>query len=157
MFNKLLNLNKSFLNSGSNFLFLQKELVRSASNLPKFRFTIDGGAFSDQQRKEYEENGFVVIENLVSDEKLEKLKRRFQRICNEKIKVPIMTVMRDVSIAKSEFVEGEQAITKVQDFVYDDELFEFCTLPEILQYVKSVAGANTMAMHTMLINKPPGL
>ncbi len=27
-----------------------------------------------------------------------------------------MTVMKDVSIAKSEFLDGEKAITKIQDF-----------------------------------------
>ena len=68
-----------------------------------------------------------------------------------------MTVMKDVTICKSEFVEGEKAITKIQDFTNDDELFEYCCLPEVIQYVKSVTGPNVMAMHTMLINKPPGI
>ncbi len=67
-----------------------------------------------------------------------------------------MKVMKDVTIAKSEFLEGEKAITKIQDFCYDDELFEYCCLPEIIDVVKSVTGNNVMAMHTMLINKPPG-
>jgi len=30
-----------------------------------------------------------------------------------------MTVMKDVSIAKSEYVDGEKAITKIQDFWYN--------------------------------------
>lgn len=94
--------------------------------------------------------------------------------------------MRDVSIAKSEFVEGEKAVTKLQDFQEDPELFRYCTLPQvdanteyyakntlskattksilnliwmlvsqILKYVKCFTGPNIMAMHTMLINKPP--
>jgi len=41
--------------------------------------------------------------------------------------------MKDITIAKSEFLEGEKAITKIQDFTNDDELFEYCCLPEIIQ------------------------
>lgn len=112
--------------------------------------------FNKDQLKEYEKNGFLVVRNLISDEKLEKYKKRFQKICSEKIRIPGMTVMKDVAIAKSEFLDGEKAITKIQDFCYDDELFEYCCLPELIQYVKSLIGSNLMAMHTMLINKPPG-
>jgi hypothetical protein len=32
-----------------------------------------------------------------------------------------MTVMKDVSIAKSEYLDGEKAITKIQDFWYNLE------------------------------------
>jgi phytanoyl-CoA hydroxylase len=120
------------------------------------QYTLDRNIFSPSQRKFYEQNGFIVIKNCVPKEKLEKYRGRFQDICNGKVKRPFgMTVMKDVSIAKSEFVEGEQAITKIQDFQNDEELFEYCLLPEILHYVKAICGDNVMAMHTMLINKPP--
>ena len=59
-------------------------------------------------------------------------------ICFKKVEIPYMTVMKDISIAKSEFIQGEKAITKIQDFCHDDELFEYCCLPEIIDYVKSV-------------------
>lgn len=110
---------------------------------------------SSQQIDDYDRKGFIVIKNLISDEKLDKFRKRFQKICSEKIRSPGMTVMKDVSIAKSEFVEGEKAITKVQDFCYDEELFEYCCLPELVNFVKGIIGPNLMAMHTMLINKPP--
>lgn len=45
--------------------------------------------------------------------------------------MPGLLVMRDVSIAKSEFVEGEKAVTKLQDFQEDPELFRYCTLPQV--------------------------
>lgn len=112
--------------------------------------------FTNDQLDSYEKTGFVVVRNLILDEKLEKFKKRFQKICSEKIRIPGMTVMKDIAIAKSEFLEGEKAITKIQDFCHDDELFEYCTLPELVQYIKSLIGPNLMAMHTMLINKPPG-
>jgi phytanoyl-CoA hydroxylase len=91
----------------------------------------------------------------VPSEALEKFKKRFQEICEKKIDIPGMTVMKDVAISKSEFSVGEKAITKIQDFCQDDELFEYCCLPPIVQYLKSFVGNDIMAMHTMLINKPP--
>ena len=99
----------------------------------------------------------MVVKALINPVQLEKYKTRFQEICSNRLSVPYMTVMKDVTIAKSEFLEGEKAITKIQDFCYDDELFEYCCLPEIVDYAKSVTGPNVMAMHTMLINKPPGM
>ncbi|XP_039648100.1 phytanoyl-CoA dioxygenase, peroxisomal-like isoform X2 [Perca fluviatilis] len=64
-------------------------------------------------------------------------------------------VMRDVAIVKSEFVADEKAVSKLQDFQEDPELFRYCNLPQILNYVECFTGPNIMAMHTMLINKPP--
>ncbi|XP_006820280.1 phytanoyl-CoA dioxygenase, peroxisomal-like [Saccoglossus kowalevskii] len=66
-----------------------------------------------------------------------------------------LTIMRDVSIAKSEFVAGKKAITKIQNFQNVPELMEYCALPEVTKYAKAFIGPNIMAMHTMLINKPP--
>lgn len=117
--------------------------------------TRSSSVLTSKELDDYDKKGFIVIKNLISDKNLEKFRKRFQKICSEKIRSPGMTVMKDVSIAKSEFVEGEKAITKVQDFCYDDELFEYCCLPEIVKYAKSIVGPNLMAMHTMLINKPP--
>lgn len=74
--------------------------------------------FTKEDLESYDKNGFFLVKNLVSHEKLEKFKARFQKICSEKIKIPGMTVMKDVAIAKSEFLQGERAITKVQDFWY---------------------------------------
>lgn len=45
-----------------------------------------------------------------------------------------MTVMRDVAIAKTHDKRGERAITKIQDFVRDEILFEYCSLPEVELY-----------------------
>ena len=112
-----------------------------------FKYTnASAGAMTNEQRDEYERNGFVVVRKLINDECLDKYKKRFQTICSDKIKVPGMTVtilfnyfyfyksflkerikkkvMKDITIAKSEFLEGEKAITKIQDFTNDDELFE---------------------------------
>lgn len=66
--------------------------------------------------------------------------------------------MKDVSIAKSEFKAGEQAITKLQDFNNDPVLFDYCKYPAVVDVVRDLIGtptSNLLSMHTMLINKPP--
>ena len=39
--------------------------------------------------------------------------------------------MRDVAIAKSEFVPDQKAVTKIQTWHEDDVLWEYCCLPEV--------------------------
>ncbi|XP_056312008.1 phytanoyl-CoA dioxygenase, peroxisomal [Danio aesculapii] len=119
------------------------------------QYTFDTDVLTQEQRIAYEENGFILIRNLVSEEDIDKFRNEFERICKREVTVPGLTVMKDVSIAKSEFVEGEKAVTKLQDYQEDPELFRYCILPQILKYVECFTGPNIMAMHTMLINKPP--
>ncbi|KAF5899751.1 phytanoyl-CoA dioxygenase, peroxisomal, partial [Clarias magur] len=132
----------------------------SAQNLtyhyPKaFQFTLDTDVLSPEQRLAYEEDGFILIKSLVSEEDINRFRKEFEHICKRDVKIPGLLIMKDVTIAKSEFVQGEKAVTKLQDYQEDPELFRYCTLPQILKYVECFTGPNIMAMHTMLINKPP--
>ncbi|XP_059893910.1 phytanoyl-CoA dioxygenase, peroxisomal isoform X1 [Gadus macrocephalus] len=119
------------------------------------RYTNDNDLLSLDQRLFYEKNGFVVIKNLVSKEDIDRFRGAFERICRREVSPPGLLVMRDVAIASSEFVPDQKAVTKIQDYQEDPELFRYCTLPEVLQYVECFVGEDIMAMHTMLINKPP--
>lgn len=130
----------------------------ATSSLPDtlhYNFTYGGKKLTPSQRQFYEENGFLVIKNVVPSDKLEVYRQRFKGICNGQVPKWGMTLMRDVAIAKSEFKDGERAINKLQDFQWDDVLFSYCSLPEVLGYVEDFIGPNIMAAHTMLINKPP--
>ncbi|KAJ8373523.1 hypothetical protein SKAU_G00041030 [Synaphobranchus kaupii] len=129
--------------------------VASYDHTPALRYTLDNDALSPDQRLSYEENGFILIKNLVSEEDIDKFRSAFERICKGEARFPGLVVMRDVAIAKSEFVLDQQAISKLQDFQEDPELFRYCCLPQILKHVQAFTGPNIMAMHTMLINKPP--
>lgn len=125
------------------------------SGLQSFRYTLDNPVLSYEQRNFYEDNGYIVIRNLVPKEKLDVYRERFEQICRREVEIPGLTIMRDVAIARSEFVPGEQAVTKLQEFQNDDVLFGYCELPEIIKYVQTFTGKEVKAMHTMLINKPP--
>lgn len=56
---------------------------------------------------------------------------RFEAICRGEVKVPGLTIMKDVSIISSEYVTGEKAINKIQELYNDPVLFEYCNLPEV--------------------------
>ena len=124
-----------------------------------------------------------MVVGLVSREKLDRFRERFKEICRGEVNAPGLFIMRDVAIAKSEFRGDEKAVTKIQDFQvlisviiislgmregkrnyhslpsltlqFDPVLSEYCKMPEILRYVQCFTGPDIMAMHTMLINKPP--
>lgn len=72
--------------------------------------------------------------------------------------MPEFIIMKDISIAKSEFKQGEKNITKLVDFNNDPVLFDYCKYPVTVGIVKDLIGTptcNLMSMNTMLINKPP--
>jgi len=52
---------------------------------------------------------------------------------------------------------GQNAITKINGFHFDDVLWEYCSLPEIVKYVECVTGPDIKTIHTMVVNKPPDI
>jgi hypothetical protein len=75
--------------------------------------------------------------------------------------IPGMQVVRDISLAhrigKTGNLFGESNITKLQDFQNDEVLHSYWTNPDIILYLKSFCGDNIKSVHTMFINKPPGM
>ncbi|XP_068962520.1 phytanoyl-CoA dioxygenase, peroxisomal-like [Petaurus breviceps papuanus] len=121
----------------------------------KFQYTLDNNVLTLEQRQFYEDNGFLVIKKLVSEADIQRYRDHFEKICRNEVKPLGLMIMKDVTIAKATPSLDEKIITKIQDFQNDEELFSYCTLPQIVKYVECFTGPNIMAMHTMLINKPP--
>jgi len=132
----------------------QYQVPNETSSL-KYSLDYPNSPLTLDDRKFYEENGYLVVKNLFSTQELDVYAKRFQEICEGKVKVPGMVVMRDVAIAKSEFVSGQKAVTKIQEYQNDEVMFQYCRNKDMLRYVESLVGHNIAAMHTMLINKPP--
>lgn len=57
-------------------------------------------------------------------------RKSFERLCRQEVKIPGLLMMRDVAISKSEFVADQKAVSKIQDFQEEPELFRYCTLPQ---------------------------
>lgn len=125
-------------------------------NQQTFMFTSDTSSFLTwNQRRFYETNGYLLVKNLVPLEKLNRYEERFREVCIGEVETQEMDIMYDVAIERSEYIPGKKAVSKIQGFQSDEILFEYCTLPQIVNYVESIIGQNIMAMHTMFINKPP--
>ncbi|KAM9230101.1 phytanoyl-CoA dioxygenase, peroxisomal isoform 1-T1 [Dugong dugon] len=142
--------------AGAAVAYHTSEVV-SPANLShqQFQYTLDNNVLSLEQRQFYEENGFLIVRSLVSDADIQRFRDEFERICKKEVEPMGLRIMRDRTIAKSKTVLSENVVSKMQDFQEDEELFRYCTLPEILKYVECFTGPNIMAMHTMLINKLP--
>eukprot|EP00743_Colponemidia_sp_Colp-15_P001113 GILK01001225.1.p1 GENE.GILK01001225.1~~GILK01001225.1.p1 ORF type:complete len:344 (-),score=51.82 GILK01001225.1:128-1159(-) len=125
----------------------------------KYRYTVPGGAFTEEMREHYEQHGFVVVKHLLTVEEMDKYRVRFIEYCDKKLKPPVgMQVVKDVSLAKKKMtIEGQQGITKLQDFQEDEVLFDYCQHPDVVKYTKSICGEDVKSVHTMFINKPPNV
>lgn len=132
---------------------VEVDKISNAQSKGGFRFTLGSGCLSDEQRRFYEDNGFIIIRNLVAPRDLEVYKRRFQDIAEGKVDVPGLTVMKDV--AKLNANTSEHVVHKIQELCVDKVLFSYCTLPQVLDCVSSFCGPNVTAIHSMLLNKPP--
>lgn len=92
----------------------------AVAGVSAYRYTVSGnGVLSEEQRAAFERDGFVVVPGLVSVDELQTYTERFKELCKGTIKTPGLTIMKDVSIAKSEYKKDERAITKIQDFQVD--------------------------------------
>ncbi|XP_066284697.1 phytanoyl-CoA dioxygenase, peroxisomal-like [Branchiostoma lanceolatum] len=122
-----------------------------------FRYTVDGGVLTHEQRQFYEENGFLVIKDLISHDKIDVYRQHFEDICRGDVTVPGLTIMKDISLVKSKsnLPKDSSSVNKIQNFHDDPVLMGYCADPKVLQYVESFSGPNISVVHTMLINKPP--
>ncbi|XP_024229728.1 phytanoyl-CoA dioxygenase, peroxisomal-like [Oncorhynchus tshawytscha] len=105
--------------SGKNVAYYQPQALR---------YSFDNDLLSTEQRISYEEDGFLLIKGLVSGEHIDRFRAAFERIFRREVQVPGLVVMRDMSIAKSEFIPDQKTISKLQDFQEEPELFRYCSL-----------------------------
>lgn len=64
-------------------------------------------------------------------------------------------MMKDISLRGQQGISNERMVNKVQDLCWDEVFSKFIGHPRVLDVVENFTGPNVMAMHTMLINKPP--
>ncbi len=112
-------------------------------------------------RKQYDEQGFLVVKGLFEPAELELWLRRFRDIVEGRVPTADrMVVMKDVMVAKG-IVEPDSAlaaVSKIQDFHQDPVLFDgYCKNPKLLSTVEGICGPDIKSIHNMLINKPPGV
>jgi len=116
---------------------------------------------SPEQRRRYDEQGYLVLPRFFAPEELEVWNRRFLDIVEARVPAaPGMLVMRDVMVAKGAVRAASrlEGIAKIQDFHNDPMLFEsFVKHRRLLDLVEAFLGPDLKSVHNMLINKPPGV
>ena len=119
------------------------------------------GLLSASQRRDYEEQGFLVLRGFFEAAELETWKQRLTALVDGTVELPDgMLVMRDVMVAKG-FVDPAtplEAIAKIQDFHNDPVLFGgYAKHEKLLDWVTDFIGPDIKMIHNMLINKPPNV
>lgn len=132
---------------------VKPEQVPNVPLSSKYTYTRDGSIWDDAKRSFYEENGFIVIRNLVPKKECDKYIERFKDIANGKVQVPGLTIQKDIAVKDQP--RTENTVYKLQDLFLDEPLFQYCKYEPLLDHVQAVCGSNIVAIHTMLINKPP--
>jgi phytanoyl-CoA hydroxylase len=143
----------------------------SAPRDPDFRYCRRGSgqgegdfemsrAISERDRTRYEESGYLVVRELFSPEELLPWCERLRAIlAGEQPPAERMLVMRDVMVAKGVVrpADRERRIAKLQDFENDPVLRSYVEHRRILDRVEAFTGPDIASIHTMLVNKPPGV
>ncbi len=109
---------------------------------------------------EYQENGFLLVRGLFSEEELEPWCERLRVVLSGDVApAERMLVMRDVMVAKGAVrpESREHQIAKLQDFENDPVLRGYVQHPRLLDAVEAFTGPDITSIHSMLINKPPGV
>lgn len=114
-----------------------------------FRYTKDNNRLTTEQRIFYEKNGYIVFPGLVPQNILEKCNKRFDDIVAGRIPRENITVMYDIMDRKS--------VNKLQDIAQDPIFREYIEYKEILNVIECFTGPNILAIHSMLIAKPPDI
>eukprot|EP01083_Nonionella_stella_P230118 813815_1 len=122
-----------------------------------FEYTMSDGILTTEQRRFYEENGFLVIKKLLNDSEVKTYYNRFDElVSNPKDGSPAMIIMRDVSLTGLEKKDRktERVVTKLQMWAYDRILWTYAQHKNIIPYLESIIGNDIRAHHFMSINKP---
>ncbi|KAL4713676.1 hypothetical protein ACJJTC_004207 [Scirpophaga incertulas] len=110
---------------------------------------------SAEQVQFYQDNGYLVINRLINFASLYTYKKRFNQISNGLVPRGLMTIVKERRLMDSS-KKPEDYLNKLQDFLFDDVLSTYAEDPRLLDVVSQFVGSDITAMHSMLINKPPG-
>lgn len=116
---------------------------------------LDTYILSPEQKKFYEDNGYLVIKELINFTDLYNYKQRFLQICKGIVPVGNVRVVKEPSLVK-ENAKPEDYINKIQELLYDDVFSTYAEHPRILSILTQIIGEDITAVNSMFINKPPG-
>eukprot|EP01084_Bolivina_argentea_P292795 503468_1 len=133
-----------------------------------YKYTVDNNILTPSQRDFYEQNGYIIIRNLLHENNCDILKKRFNElITNPSERNCEVTVMKDIgykildkinntNTLKNKSIPSE--INKLQNLGFDpiyNKYFE--TNKDIINYTKAFVGDNLRTLDHIHLQKPPDL
>ncbi|KAJ8708252.1 hypothetical protein PYW07_010377 [Mythimna separata] len=122
---------------------------------PVFAEPSDNYILSPEQIKFYDDNGFLVIKELIDFTSLYSYKQRFIQICKGIVPAGNVRVVKEPTLVKQN-LKPEDYINKIQELLYDDVFITYGEHPKILSVLSQFIGDDITAVNSMFINKPPG-
>ena len=117
-------------------------------------------ALTDQQRADYERDGYLLLETLFDAAALDRWSQRFEAIVLGDVPVPEgLTVMKEIMAVKG-VVRPESplhAINKILSFENDPVLWSYTSDPTMVEAVRSIVGQEVRSISSNVFNKPPGV
>ena len=107
---------------------------------------------------QYQEQGFVLVPDLIKSEELIPWRERFIDVIHGKVDpCHDMVLMKDVEVAKG-VVESKSplhSINKLLNFEDDSVLYSYVEHPALVQVAQSLIGPGLYSLVTNVFNKPP--
>ncbi|KAM3958018.1 uncharacterized protein ACR2FA_007970 [Aphomia sociella] len=103
----------------------------------------------------YNENGYLVIKNLIDFESLNSYKNQFINICNKLVDRGQISIVKEPSLLDKGY-RPEDYINKLNDICFDDVFAKYTEGPQLLHVLSQFVGDEITAVNSMFINKPPG-
>lgn len=122
---------------------------------PVFAEQSDNYILSPEQIKFYEDNGFLVIKELIDFTSLYSYKQRFIQMCKGIVPVGNVRVIKEPTLV-AQNLKPEEYINKIQELLYDDVFIQYGEHPRLLSVLSQFIGDDITAVNSMFINKPPG-
>ncbi|KAH9628612.1 hypothetical protein HF086_003638 [Spodoptera exigua] len=122
---------------------------------PVFAEQSDNYILSPEQIKFYEDNGYLVIKELIDFTCLYSYKQRFLQICKGIVPAGNVRVVKEPSLVAKN-LKPEEYINKIQELLYDDVFITYGEHPRLLSVLSQFIGDDITAVNSMFINKPPG-
>lgn len=122
---------------------------------PVFAEQSDNYILSPEQIKFYEDNGFLVIKELIDFTSLYSYKQRFIQMCKGIVPVGNVRVIKEPTLV-AQNLKPEEYINKIQELLYDDVFIQYGEHPRLLSVLAQFIGDDITAVNSMFINKPPG-
>ena len=115
---------------------------------------------TQQQLNDYQEHGYLLIPDLISESALRTYEARFVSIALGEVPCePPMNVMRDVMVVKGAVDPATplHGVNKLMNFEDEAVLYGYTTEPLLLDAVRDIIGPDVYSISTNIFNKPPGV